>query len=212
MTSKDMNIAASTEITRITNRINELEKLLQNQIIPLTSLQTISYSAYRDKQAVVALGHKNAKGFTRGPVTYAGTIVFTILREHVLNQFAEWANMYEIDSNSMLFELPAIDLILEFDNEAGNKARMGIFGVEFMNEGQVVGASDLITENSLNYSATYVTPMKDVSDINKAYEDAVKKYSEENNTKISSSRMPNAIESEYFRAYQGWKDSQRNNR
>lgn len=132
----------------------------------LGEIQTISYSIYRDKMPVRALGISVPKGYTRGPVTIAGTMIFTVLHERILHEISNYSIIGDSPSdvidlkNLRVDQLPPIDIFISFENEYGNKSRLGIFGVEFLNEGQVMSVADLITENSVNYVAKHLSPLK----------------------------------------------------
>jgi hypothetical protein len=53
----------------------------------LGELQTLSFSVHRDKAPVRALGHTYVKGYTRGPLTIGGSLVFTLFNSSVLRDF-----------------------------------------------------------------------------------------------------------------------------
>ena len=55
------------------------------QTVVLESLQTLSVQTHREKNAVRALGSAHAKGYTRGPRTIAGSMIFTLFGEHPLS-------------------------------------------------------------------------------------------------------------------------------
>jgi len=137
--------------------------------IELAELQTLSYSVYRDKQGVNTLGRSRPKGFTRGNATIAGTMVFTVFHEKVLNELNSYSlgdSISPEDSfqNMRIDQLPPLDIFVTFANEVGNQSRLSIYGIEFMNEGQVMSVQDLITENSVNYLARHISPMRRVAD------------------------------------------------
>lgn len=129
--------------------------------IKLAELQTISYSIYRDKQEVRGLGNPGHLGVTRGMETIAGTMIFTVFDDAVLSRlmrdrYGEGQRSLRID------QLPPLDLFIYLANETGQASKMSIFGVEFMNEGQVMSAQDLITENSVNYIAKYISRLRPI--------------------------------------------------
>ena len=45
-------------------------------------LQTVSYSIYMEKKPVRSIGNVNAKDYTMGPRTIAGTLVFSLFNKH----------------------------------------------------------------------------------------------------------------------------------
>ena len=79
-------------VDELTDRIANLEELsangqgLSSSTITLGTLQTVSLQSFREKNAVRALGHSYAKGYTRGARTIGGSMIFTIFNEHALAQ------------------------------------------------------------------------------------------------------------------------------
>ena len=47
-------------------------------------LQTITYSTHREVQPIRSIGNINPRGFTRGPRTIAGSMIFTVFDRHVI--------------------------------------------------------------------------------------------------------------------------------
>ena len=137
----------------------------------LGNLQTISYSIFREKYPVRALGHVGEKGRTRGTRTIAGSMVFTVFDRHVLfdllrkspgdmNTNAVSAQNLADLSYVMVDQLPQFDIVIQFANEYGYASELVIFGVEISAEGQVMSVEDLITENTVQYTATHMTLMR----------------------------------------------------
>jgi hypothetical protein len=129
---------------------------IPSNIIHIGEVQTISYSVYRGKEMVKSLGQATPRGYTRGFVTIAGTIIFTVFDEAVLSQFMNEAQITRVD------QLPPLDLYVIYANEFGGVSKMSLYNVEFLNEGQVSSIQDLVTENSVNYVARHITKMKNV--------------------------------------------------
>ena len=61
--------------------------------VVLGSITTVSYSAYRTKQPVINLGRTNINGITRGSRIFAGTMIFTLINQHWLNELLETDNL-----------------------------------------------------------------------------------------------------------------------
>jgi hypothetical protein len=59
------------------------------EIIPLDSLATISYSIYEAKSPVRRLGDRGVNGYTRGIRTIAGSMVFLVIEDHPLSRLVE---------------------------------------------------------------------------------------------------------------------------
>jgi hypothetical protein len=113
------------------------------QTLVLASLQTLSISTHRDKIAVRALGHSYVKGYTRGPRTIAGSMIFTVFYEHALLALIRamgkdgsiWRNSTEF-SSLLPDQLPPIDLTIAFANEYG-----------------AMSIEDILTEDVVNFVA-----------------------------------------------------------
>lgn len=133
----------------------------------LAEIQTISISTHRDKQAVRSCGRVYPIGFTRGQREIAGSLIFTVFNEHVLYELLE-AHPSDFDATAftscLLDQLPPLDITIVFANEYGRVSRMGVYGVEFVNEGQTMSIEDIITENVVNYVARDFDPMRGVKD------------------------------------------------
>lgn len=138
--------------------------------VVLGSLTTISYSMYRNKKPVLNLGRTNINGVTRGSRIYAGTMVFTLINQHWLNDLKEqetlkWLNEYdEIKAD----ELPLFDLMIVCANEYGHYVSMFIYGVDLTDEAQVISIEDLFTENTFSFVARDISNFKAGKQFNKA--------------------------------------------
>lgn len=150
----------------------------------LGNLQTISYSIFREKYPVRALGHVGEKGRTRGTRTIAGSMVFTVFDRHVLydmlrkspgdmNTNAVVAPNFSDLAHVMVDQLPQFDIVIHFANEYGYTSELAIFGVEISAEGQVMSVEDLITENTVQYTATHMALMRPGGYISAADRDAM---------------------------------------
>jgi hypothetical protein len=130
-------------------------------------LQTITYSIHREKSPVRALGFANAKGFTFGSRTIAGTLIFTVFNKHIMDRFRnnimqngqkDWRTM----GNFVTDELPPFNVTITFMNEFGYVARMAIYGVTIIDEGQTMSIDDMITENVMSYMARDIELMNNL--------------------------------------------------
>lgn len=150
------------------SQIEGLRKVLEasSSTYTLGSLQTISIQSHREKYPVRALGTSYVKGYTRGPRTLAGSMIFTVFDEHALRglirQSSVLLDRYELefDTTSILpDQLPPIDLTIAFANEYGSLSKMSLYGVEFMNDGVTFSIEDLLSENVLSFVARDVDIM-----------------------------------------------------
>ena len=128
----------------------------------LGSLQTLSVSTHQEKRPVRSLGNVNAKDYVMGQRTIAGSLVFAVFDRH----FAH--NIMRSTKVTMADEIPALDLTINFANEYGRSSHMRIFGVKLINEGQVMSINDLYTENTYQFVALGLEPLKADDDISVA--------------------------------------------
>lgn len=134
----------------------------------LAELQTISISTDRDKRPVRALGGVQVKGFTRGPRTIAGTMIFTVFDRNVLWELLD-ADPSDLDADdkfraALMDQLPPIDITIQFANEYGSLSRMTIYGVEFVNEGRTLSIENMLLEDVVQYVARDIDVMTPVLD------------------------------------------------
>lgn len=136
----------------------------------LADVQTLTYSSHREKFPVRTLGRTSVKGYTRGPRTIGGTLIFTVFNKEVLSEML--VQNYQLDSADkdnygvwaavLIDQIPPFDITVNFVNEYGAVSRLVIYGVELVNEGQTMSIDDLITENVVNFVARHIEPMVDM--------------------------------------------------
>jgi hypothetical protein len=114
-------------------------------------LATISFSTYRDKFPVRALGHVNAKGYTKAGRTVAGSLIFTMFEKSIINQIVE--EIYSKKFNIIPDELPAFSIDITMANEYGNKTHIALFGVEIVEGNQVMTVDTLQTNEQYSFVA-----------------------------------------------------------
>lgn len=120
----------------------------------LGTLQTLSYSTFRDVQPVRSLGRTYVQGYTRGPRTIAGSMIWTTLDQYVLAEALKFSYVDDYDPTSILIDqIPPFNIIITFNNEYGDVATMGIYGIRMVNEGSTFSIDDLITEQTNTYVA-----------------------------------------------------------
>lgn len=137
-------------------------------------LQTISYSIHREKSPVRTLGRISPKGFSKGPRTIAGSLIFTVFDKHVLKKCIESWNIpikgarnvdknvkYDFSENELIElkkkmktdEMPLFDVTISLNNEYGAGSVIRIYGVTIVDEGQVMSIDDMMTEQTMSYMA-----------------------------------------------------------
>jgi hypothetical protein len=125
--------------------------------ITLATLQTVSLQTYREKEAVRACGFSYAKGFTRGPRTVAGSMIFTVFNEHSLSTLIRSMSRERgVRKNTEIStflpdQLPPIDVTIVFANEYGALSELRILGLEFVTDGMTMSIEDILTEQVMNF-------------------------------------------------------------
>ena len=118
------------------------------------SVQTISYSVHNEKMPVRVLGNMNPKGYVFGNRTIAGTIIFTVFDRHWTHKLlGEYLENIKSDAHVLTDEMPPINITIAMANEYGSKSRLALYGVTFVNEGQVMSINDMYTENTYQFYA-----------------------------------------------------------
>lgn len=130
--------------------------------IDLGELQTISYSVHRENSPIRTLGHGNVRGFVKGGRTIAGSLIFTVFNEYAfyrIKQYKEFLQRGKGFFAPLADMLPPFDIVLSFFNEYGNAAKMKIYGVTIVDEGQTVSIDDLLIEQTYTFMARGIQPM-----------------------------------------------------
>ena len=128
--------------------------------IELGELQTISYSVHRENSPVRTLGHVNPRGFVKGSRTIAGSLIFTVFNEYAFYRIKAFKDALLNKNYAPLSDmLPPFDVVLSFFNEYGLAAKMKIYGITIVDEGQTMSVDDLITEQTYTYMARGIQPL-----------------------------------------------------
>jgi len=144
---------------------------LNNKLIVLGNLETFSHSIHREKAPVRVLGRSHCKGYTAGGRTIAGSLVFVVFDRaplwDVIKEINHIRNPSDRTTSPLPDQLPPLDLILLFHNEYGHSSLVRLYGVEFVDEGQVYSINDLYSECTMQYLARDMDQMiayKDVAE------------------------------------------------
>lgn len=129
--------------------------------ILLGSLTTLSHSVYREKKPVPLLGKINTGGYTRGMRSIAGTMVFTLISQHLIEDICEQIPYLNEHGKLKADELPFFDIMIIAANEYGAASQMMIYGAEFFEDGQVLSVQDIYIENTFSFVA------RDIDDFSK---------------------------------------------
>jgi hypothetical protein len=130
----------------------------------LGSLHSLSYSSFREKNAVRTLGRTHAKAYTRGQRTIAGTMIFNILQAHELMDFAN-AGLNDSDHVAMLDQIEPFNLIISFTNEYGAVSVMHLFNVDVNTESQSMSIDQIGTSNTMSFYAQDMLPITNVGNL-----------------------------------------------
>jgi len=131
-------------------------------VLELAEIQTISYSIHRENSPVRTIGHVNPRGFVKGGRTIGGSLIFTVFNEYAFYRVKEFRQI--MAETGIFFApladmLPPFDIVLTFFNEYGLGAKMKIYGVTIVDEGQTMSVDDLITEQTYMFMARGIQPM-----------------------------------------------------
>lgn len=135
------------------------EDLRDSKVIHLGTIKSFSYQVFREKQPVRSLGTVYPKTFVRGTRTVAGTMIFSVIMngvlERIMNSFRG-----KLDSvvgqdfpYALNDQLPPFDMLLKFNNEYGYASHMILNAVEFFTDGMVISIDNLIIEEQIRYQA-----------------------------------------------------------
>lgn len=142
---------------------------LNNKLIVLGNLETFSHSIHREKVPVRVLGRSHPKGYTAGGRTIAGSMVFIVFDRaplwDVIKEINYVRNPTDRSSSPLPDQLPPLDLILVFHNEYGHNSLVRLYGIEFVDEGQVYSVNDLYSECTMSYVARDMDQMIAYKDI-----------------------------------------------
>ena len=147
-------------VTARLSTLNNSTKKLEEKIYTLGSIQTLSVSTHQDKKPVRVIGSMNALDYTMGQRTIAGSLVFAVFDQHFATEMFKDLEKATGKTFFLPDELPAMDITITFANEYGRTSRMAIYGVRIINEGQVMSINDLYTENTYQFVATAMEPLK----------------------------------------------------
>ena len=114
---------------------------------------------------------------TRGPRTIAGSLVFTVFDRHLVSTFVQqgfsgepYSKFTDDDRQDMILnmkldEMPPIDVTITMSNELGNQSTLRIYGVLFVDEGQVMSIEDVLTEQTVSYIASDIEMLRNTKDV-----------------------------------------------
>lgn len=147
------------------------------------TVQTLTYSTFREKTPVRLLGRTGVAGYTRGPRTIAGTLVFSALYDHVIHAILQRTTQSDksaVPGIALMDELPPFNITMDFINEVpdidildisatyhqfeltgrqgwattmGATAKACLFGVEIVSDAHEISVENTTTSNVMQYTA-----------------------------------------------------------
>lgn len=123
----------------------------------------VSYSIYREKKQIRTVGRVSSKGITKGPRTISGRLIFTVIREHIVEMIRKEIPYLRDIKTLLMDELPAFDILVSFGNEYGGSAGLVIQGITVVDEQKTLSIEDLFTENIFTYIARGLEPMRSLT-------------------------------------------------
>jgi hypothetical protein len=143
-------------------------RLPGGEVRTLGSLVAMSFSTHRDTFPVTALSYVNARGFTQGHRTIAGTLMFhTIDRAaFLLPNYRGHAhvgqNDYRLSGTALPDELPLFDIHINHLNEHGMVSFEALFGIRLIDFGKTVSLENLQPIESYSYMALDYQPLRPI--------------------------------------------------
>lgn len=133
------------------------------------AVQTITYSIHNEKMPVRVLGDMNMKGMVFGNRTIAGSMVFTVFDRHWAQQMTqEYLKAIGSSAHALMDEMPGFNITISMANEYGDVSRLALYGVSFVNEGQVMSIQDIYTENTYQFYAKDLDYLTNVVSYNRS--------------------------------------------
>jgi hypothetical protein len=120
-------------------------------------LSSISYSVFREKYPVRALGRISMKGFTRGMRTITGILSFTVFDETIVYKAME--EVAKQGYKMLMDEMPMFDVTITMANEFGTRSKLTIYGITTYTEGKVLSINSTTTENVYEFYALDIDPL-----------------------------------------------------
>lgn len=155
---------------------NSFDEAAAPAVFVLGGAHTLSYSSFREKYAVRGLGATEAKTYTRGPRTIAGSIVFTVFQEHEFLKMVDFIDPTGPGKDPravMIDQVLPFNLLLLFANEFGSYSALHLLNIDIASEGQEMSIDQVITNNSMNYYATDMIPMTNLGNAFNSFDEMI---------------------------------------
>jgi hypothetical protein len=124
-------------------------------------IQTLTVSSRRSVNPVRRLGEKSPAYYTRGPRTWAGSMVFVMLDGDVMLQLYRRTEADPIDNEPFFAvdRLPPFNILITGINEYGALVEGALLGVTLIATGETFSIDDMYTEQQFTYVARWRIPM-----------------------------------------------------
>ena len=122
------------------------------------AFQTVTYSIHNNKCPIRVLGDMNVRRYVPGPRTIAGTLILTVFDRHWIKELLGSYKKIKSETERYFLadELPSFNMTISCTNEYGHDAKLALYGVTLVDEGQVMSINDVYTENTYTFYATAV--------------------------------------------------------
>lgn len=132
--------------------------------IVIGNITTLSYSSHREKFPVRALGFTPPKGYTRGPITLAGTLIFSVFDRYALFDIAKFKAKTDHLPGDQAYsmrgdQMAPFDISVLFQNEYGDTSKLALIGVELVDEGSVLSVNDIYIESTHSFVCSDINVM-----------------------------------------------------
>lgn len=144
--------------------------------IVLGSLSTISYSTFRIKKPVPLISEINVSGYTKGVRTVAGTMIFTLVNQHWVNELIDAIPCLGQFDSLKPDELPLFDLLIVSANEYGASISGQIYGVDITDDAGVISVQDMYLENTVSFLARDIDLLKSDGEANRKENESTSNY------------------------------------
>lgn len=171
------NCVKNEEFTKIVNNhidelIEQTPKYIYREVISITDgLFLPVYDITVDKEETFVSNFIQLHN-CRGPRTISGSMITTVFHRHVFQELIEIMEYRSTGvgawdrfrwTTGLGDQLPPLDISIKFANEYGNLSWMGLFGVEFVNEGMTMSSEDLFLEGTHTYVARDIDLIRNVA-------------------------------------------------
>lgn len=123
-------------------------------------LSSLSYSIFREKVPIRALGHISMKGYTRGARTITGVLNFNLFDESIVYRCMK--SLRDQGYRIIMDEMPLFDITISLANEYGSRSMMTLYGVSTYTEGMSMSIDDITTHDVFEFYALDIDPISKI--------------------------------------------------